>query len=269
MPAVRELDPSAVPIGDIFAAGMEGPSRPREVPSPADIDPDAPHGRDGDGRPLAPFGLTKDGKPKRTAAGRKPADDARVVKPGTPGDPDLGRPKLEERDYTRQLAETSEAVWVGLSMVSMVPLDQLPVIRSIPVPAGKGRPRRRLGELLKGAEVRVAAQAHIFNANRGALVGALNMAANNSVKARRLVERMETGDATWVLMCGAMILPLMSQSLSLWGSTLADDGLPPAADLAGRNKATMDAWIAAFNARLEQAAADAETQAGLNGQAPA
>ena len=266
---VKDADPQATELDAAFAAAMEGTPKPREVPSPPDIDPDAPHGRGEDGQPLAPYGLTKDGKPKRTSAGRKPSEAPRVAKPGDPkpegkADP-KPKPALEQKDFTGPLAETSEAIWVGLTFCSMAPLGKIPLISSLPIGKDKrtGQPRK-LGSLLDGLGDKIGAQAAIFNHNRGALVGALNIAANNSPKARRFAEWLETGDATWVLMCGAMLMPFISQSGSLWSGTLEEDELPPVEKLAANNKAQFDGWIERFNAQLAMAAEAAAMN--MNGQ---
>lgn len=266
--SVGTVDPDALPIGDIFAQAMAGPNKPRDVPSPGDVDPDAPHGRDAEGNPLAPFGWTKPTskndtpRPKLTSGGRKAKiDQARVASDPGPAasagkssvsHAETAKPKLEPRDYAGPLAETSEAIWVGLTMLSDVPLEKTPIIGRIPV--GKGKV---LGDYLAGLNRKLAAQAHIFNANRGGLVQALNVAANNSARARRLCDKLEAGDATWVLMCGAMVMPFMSQTASLWTNSLEADGLPALAKLAEANKASMDSWIAKFNSQLEALTAEA------------
>lgn len=276
MTTVKDADQSALDITELMGRAMSGPAQPRTVPSPSDIDPDAPHGRGDDGEPLAPYGWTKpqtkDDKPrpKLTAGGRKSKDDSRVAtvtsitRPASSASsakaadkqPDLGKPKLEPRDYTEGLAATSEALWVGLSVASVLPLDKTPIIGALPI--GKGR---KLGDVLKGINDRIAAQAHIFNANRGALVAAVNVAAQNSQRARNLAEKLESGDATWCLMVGAMVMPFVNQSASLWTDSLAADGLPGVEQLAKANQATLDGWIAKFNAQLAEQTAEATAEA--------
>lgn len=255
---VKDADPAAAELdAQIAEAWSAGISRPREVPSPPDVDLEAPHGRDDQGVPLEPFGRNKDGTIRKSAAGRKRNDEPRVGKIIPPGEPagDDTKPKLEQRDYTGPLAETSEAIWVGLTFASMAPLGKIPIISALPAGKDKktGQPRK-LGSILDGMETKIAAQAAIFDHNRGALVGALNIAANNSPRARRWADKLETGDATWVLMCGAMLMPFVSQSGSLWSGTLEEDELPPAEQLAQRNKQQFDAWIEKFNAQLAAAA---------------
>lgn len=261
---VKEADPRALELEDAFNAAMQGTAKPREVPSPPDIDTEAPHGRDPDGKPNAPFGYTKEGAVRKTAAGRKPnSDQPRTVAPGKIVDPKpaAAKAELEQRDYTGPLAEASEAIWVGATMISMTPLSSIPIIKGVPIGKDKetGLPRK-LGQLLEGAEKKLAAQAHIFNANRGALVGALNIAANNSARARRLADKLEMGDATWVLMCGAMMFPFISQSSALWTGELEANELPTIEKMAEANQATFDGWIGRFAAQL-----DAATEAAVAG----
>lgn len=274
MAGTPKADADAVGIDELFGQGMAGPQRPREVQSPDTVDRDAPHGRDADGNVLAPYGWTKPQRPgelprpKLSPGGRKAKDEnARVasvtaiIPPGGKAEPEGQGEQLEQRDYTGTLADTAETIWVGLSMAAMLPLERIPVIGTLPL--GKGR---TVGQYLAGVNDRLAAEAQIFNHNRGALVAALNTAANHSVRARRLVDKLEVTEPGWVLICGAMVMPFVSQTASLWTGTLAADGLPSAAELAKANRETMNSWIERFNEQLAAAAAQAASAEQLGEQ---
>lgn len=57
--AVKAADPDAINLDEAFREAMSAPAKPREVAAPPELDREAPHGRDDDGKPLAPFGWTK------------------------------------------------------------------------------------------------------------------------------------------------------------------------------------------------------------------
>lgn len=239
--AVPASDPAALELDQAFAAAMAGPAKPR-VPPPPDIDPDAPFGRGEDGSPLTPHGLTKEGKVRRSPAGRKSTDVARTAK--TEPDPPPPPGPLPAKDYSESLTATSEAAWLLLTMTSMAPLDRVPILSAVPL--GKGR---RLGQVLGGLGDRLGAQAAIFDQNRASLVAALNTAAAHNARARRLAERLETGDATWALVAGSMVLPFLHQSAALWGGEMTDQ----VAALAKSNREHLEAWTVRFTEQLAAA----------------
>jgi len=263
---VKEADPAAVSLDAAFATAMGAPAKPKEPAAPPETDPDAPHGRGEDGEPLAPFGLTKEGKPRRSTAGRKPKDDQARVSPAA-GQPPAGEVKtgtvVGKKDYSGALGETADSLWVALTVLGQLPLDKIPLIGRIP--AGKGV---TLGSRLAGAEVKLAAQAHILAEYKAPMVSALNLAAQNNARARRLAEKLETGDATWVLMCGALAAPVLVASRELWAGKL------DTAALAEANKAEFGKWMEqlteAMTAAAQQAGQETELAAlvAQNGHAP-
>lgn len=256
---VAAADPEATALDAAFAEAMGAAPKPKEPPAPPEIDPEAPHGREEDGSPKAPYGFTKEGRPKLTAGGRKRRDEdkARVTKAPVKDDAKTGT-VIPPKDFSKPLTETADGIWVGMTFLGQIPLADLPLVGKIPL--GKGK---TLGDKLAGAERKLQAQAHILNANKGALVGALNLAANNSPRARRLVEKLETGDATWAIMCGAMMAPFVMQSRALWAGTLAENEMPSVDEMARANAANFDAWSERVSAMLSEAAQAAQEGASL------
>lgn len=263
MSPVKEADPDAQALDDAFAAAMEAPARPREPSAPPEVDNDAPHGRDENGQPLAPFGLTKDGKPRRSAAGRKASnpDNAPRTSPAAAEAPEDAKGKPAGRDYAGPLSEFADAVWFAGSALgkggSAIPL----VGRYIP-------------------ERKVAAQAGVFRAYKGQLVGAVNLAAQHNARAARFAARIETGDITWVAMCAFMTMPFLTMSAAIWkgDQALAAAGVQGGIGaLAAANDTQLDAYLAEVSAQMEALAAQAQAeamaqmeaqQAAVNGHAP-
>jgi hypothetical protein len=252
MTAVKTADPAATELDAAFATAMGETVRPSEPASaPREIDRAAPHGRAEDGAPLAPYGLKADGTPRLSASGRKSAKDTRI----TGAQPAAPAPAMTSgQDYTDGLRDMADAAWIGLSFAAKMPLEKLPVVGKIP--AGKGR---RLGELLAGAGPRLDAQALLLAEHRDALVGAVNLSAQHSERARRFAQKAGGGDATWVLVAATMVLPLVAASAALWQGELATE------DLAASNQALLrqrlsqikDVITDAASAETERAAAPA------------
>ncbi len=252
---VKDADPQAKTLDEAFGSAMTGPAKPREPASPPAIDPDAPHGRDpATGEPKAPYGLTRDGKPRRSNAGRRPAgEQPRVISPDkaaaaaaddTPGAPLEGKP-LEARDYSAALMESSETIWFGASMLA------------------KFGPRVPLvGRFVPGEKI--AATAVVFNVERPRLAAALNLAAQHDARARRLAERLSGEDVSWMLSCMFMTVPFVSVVGAVWGGdpALTERELPPLRELAARNDQALEQQMARIKAQMEraQALAAAEQQ---------
>src|SRR5258708_24779622 len=177
---VAQADPRAASVDEAFAEARGGAPKPKEPPAPPEVDRDAPHGRDENGEPLAPYGLTKDGRPKLSPAGRKPnADDKARLAKDSPGQPAKGQGtqlQLEPHDFSGPLMDAGETIWFGGSIAAKLG-PQIPVV-------GKFVPGRKL-----------AATMAVFDAERPRLAAALNLAAQHDARARRLAERLATGDA--------------------------------------------------------------------------
>jgi hypothetical protein len=91
-------------------AGIPQRQAPPEVPPPPERDPDAPHGRDGDGKPLAPFGHKADGSPRIKPPGPGRPKSAVVV---TPPPSPSGQPG--GKNYADELTGLATSVWLGAS----------------------------------------------------------------------------------------------------------------------------------------------------------
>jgi hypothetical protein len=254
MSPVKAADPDAQALDDAFAQAMDAPARPNEPGAPPPVDPDAPHGRDEAGEPLAPFGHNKDGSVRKSNAGRRASkDDQPRIKPDTPEPPAGQLVPAAGKDYTKDLSEFGDAVWFAGSALgkggSAIPL------------IGRYLPERK-----------IAAQAAIFKAYKPSLVAAVNMAAQHNARAARFAASIESGELTWTVMCGFFVMPFMTASAAIWKDSdtyhaLADAGLPDLDTLAKRNDDNLDQFLEQINQQMEAAAADAAAQAGMTGAA--
>lgn len=257
--AVKAADPQAAELDAAFAEALGKPPRPAEPAAPPEVDHDAPHGRDPDGQPLAPYGHNKDGSIRRSHAGRKPKNDpdaprtAPAAPRETPAEPaGPGR----AHDYTGALTETADAAWLVMSVTGRYG-PEMPLI-------GKLIPARRLG-----------AQAALFKAHSDGLVGAVQYAAQHNDAAARWAAKLEKGEVSWALMFGFMVMPFVVQSAALWkledGERLGGAEGPTAAELAERNGEDLEQFMSLMKGQLAAAAVDAELAARLvaaNGAGP-
>jgi hypothetical protein len=249
---IKDADPDALSLDAAFKEAMEAPAKPREAPPPPEIDQDAPHGRDDDGNPLAPFGLTKDGKVRRSAAGR-PAKDARprtgpVPPPEPPGKPG---PPAPPADYSRALDELADAIWLALNGVAMAG-PHVPVVgRFIP-------------------EEKLQAQAYVLSLNKPRLCKAMQVAAEHNAGAARTCAKLAQGDITWVITAGALVMPFFAQSAAVFkgDEALASFGEEATVkNLAASNKVLMDSYVAQMQVLAEQEEARIQAEmAETNGQ---
>lgn len=255
---VKEADPNAQQLDGAFADAMNAPAKPKEAPAPPPIDPEAPHGRDADGQPLAPFGLTVDGRPRKTAAGRKAKKDQARTTDAQPAAPeDKPGAELPARDYSAALMDTGETIWFGGSVLAKVG-PQIPVL-------GRFIPGRKL-----------AATMAVFDSERPRLAAALNLAAEHDARARRLAERLADNEAGWALSCMFMVAPFAGAVAAVWqgDKALAERELPALDVLAKANEDALDRALAKITAQMEMAQLAATQQAaaeftGQDGQQPA
>jgi hypothetical protein len=244
MPPVKQADPAAAELDAAFAEAMKGPARPREAPPPPEIDPEAPHGRDERGEPLAPHGHNKDGSVRKSAAGRRARDDQpRTGKVIPPGEQSKGKTRAmpEPADYTETLAELHDAIWFGLHGLSMIG-PRLPVV---------GR---------KLEHDKLAAQAYVWRLNKPGLLRAARIgAAHNAAIAARCAQLADS-DTTWVLMAGFCVMPFVAQSAAVFAGDEALARMNPDASvarLAELHRAEMDATMEQLKQQLAELAAQA------------
>lgn len=246
--AVREASADAISLDDAFAGAMAGPAKPREAAPPPEVDNDAPHGRAEDGTPLAPYGLTKAGKPRkgpqgrpakpdeepRTAAAAAVAEQARAPGPRKPG-----------AAYSQSLNEFGDAIWMGGSVLAVIG-PKMPLV----------------GQYIPGQKM--AAAAEVLDRHKPRLVAAVCLAADHSERARRLAEKIDTGDATWAVVAGMLVLPMVQElGFVLRGDkALAGAELPLLADRAAANEAKLNEYMKKLGDQMEAQAADLARQAG-------
>jgi hypothetical protein len=260
MATIPKADPNAVSLDDAFQQAMAGPSKPTGEPgSPPPVDVDAPFGRDASGKPIAKYGLTRAGKPRRTPGGSRgggtPAGQ-RVVTVDVLGTeskaqaegskpPQPDKPKPAPKDYSSDLSDFANAIWFGQTAIASLSggLSKIPVV-------GKFIP----------SEDRMNAQAALFRTQTPQLVAAINMAAQNNAKARKFAESIAGGEATWVLMAGFLAMPFVAQTAFLWQGTLEAHEMPSEHELAKHNQGLMSEFMASMSAQMEAAVREAQAQ---------
>ena len=248
MSPVKDADPEAIALDEAFRAAMDAPAKPREVPPPPETDLEAPHGRDDDGKPLAPFGLTSGGRPRLTAAGRKPKNDQPRV--GSVTAPPVSEKSSKavrkpvavtpNADYSETLSELHDAIWLGLTGLGIVGAN-LPVV-------GRYVPEKKL-----------SAEAAIFHAHKAALCGSIQLAAQHNAGAARFCAKLAGGDVTWVAMAGFMIMPFFAHTSAILrgDDALTTMGLPKLDDLAAQNQQDLSEFMGRISAVMEQQAKQA------------
>lgn len=251
MSPVSQADPAAQTLDAAFAEAMGAPPKPREPPAPAEVDPDAPHGRDDQGAPLEPFGRTKDGRIRRSPAGRPPKEDQPRTGPA-PAAP-AGKSNTDTPpavlcrpgELSKELSDTADAVWFGMSALGKA-------APAIPLVGGWA--------VRKGLPGRLQAQAAVWYATKDRAVAAVSLAAEHSASAARFARKLEGGDITWMITCLSLVAPIVSLSGTVWAgdadAQLAAAGQPSVADLAKKNEAAMDEAVRLMTAHVAQLAAE-------------
>jgi hypothetical protein len=247
---VREASADAVSVGDLFQQGMQARDNAGDPATPPPVDKDAPHGRGDDGRPLAPFGYTLDGRPKLTAGGRKrKGDDGARITDHQPADdkkPGKTEPQAADRDadYSDGLTGAHDAVWAGITALSKIG-PRIPVV-------GPRVPGTKLG-----------AAAFVWHSNQAQMCGAFALAAKHNDSAARFAAKFASGQATWPIMCAAMVLPVAGAMAAVFAGDdrLAELELPATAELDKRNDAAMQEQIQATMDQFAQLAAEVQAAA--------
>jgi len=255
MSPVKAADPAAAELTAAFGEAMTGgPARPRGPDAPPAIDHEAPHGREADGSPAAPYGLNKDGSVRKSAAGRKARDpDSAARTSDAASNPQAGG--LPPRDFAAPLMDAGETLWFGGSVLAKVG-PQIPLI-------GRWVPGQKL-----------AATMAVFDSERPRLAAALNEAAQHDARARKLAEKLAMGDAGWALTCMFMVAPFTGAVAAIWqgDEALAEREMPLLAELADANDTAMDKMLAKISQQMELAQqlaaekAQRATDAAMNAQ---
>lgn len=171
---------------DAGAAVDHGP--PVSAPPKKSDNPDAPHGVDANGVPLAPYGHKADGRPRIKPGGpgraKSPDDKARVATlPRSSSSASSGSSASSSSDdgpdFSAQLADLGTTVWLAGSMLRGG--------RLIIVPVPDMRP-----------------YAAVFKQQLPGLVGAWNVAARQSSTVRGYVERV-SGEGAWSWKVGVAV----------------------------------------------------------------
>lgn len=241
-------DPKARELDEAFATAMSGPAKPRSEPTtPPEIDPDAPFGRDDDGKPIAKYGYRNDGSIRLTGAGRK-SKDARARVDERPAETQAIQDQAGGGDdYTAELIGTAQGAWLCLTAASKLPLGKL-----------------RLGKfgLPADASDRMAAQAYLLDQSKVQLAMALGTAAKHNARARAWARKLASEDATWMLTVASLAGPFVGASLDLWkGTTLAPDKAETVKTMAAANSERMEEMKAQFEAMVAEAQAQAQLAA--------
>lgn len=167
-----------------------------------EIDPKAPHGRDENGTPLAPFGYKTNGDPKLSNRGRQPAPG----KKATPNTKSGSRPKSRTKTQTKgQLVEL-----VGMVTTPLAAASDSPVVK------------KKLGDRQALA---LAGDAVIIDAFAEPMVDAIIMAAETKPGLLAWMDRVED-KAPFLMMAqvGAQLVKAIVQNHMSPDQRLADAG---------------------------------------------
>lgn len=171
-----------------FAAAMAAPSSDDgEAQGPPDVPPIDPE---------APYGWTKEGAPKRRP-GRPPKQDKARTVPGSSVSKATAPPKGGKgdsqaqgpRDYSEGLSDFTQLLWMGLA--------------GLPIPGDERRIRCRV-------------QAAVLKENQAGVVSGVNIMAQHNGVIRWGVEKLATGEASWIFPAILALMPFAVQTSMLW-----------------------------------------------------
>jgi hypothetical protein len=170
-----------------FAAAMAAPSPDDpEAPAPPDVpaaDPEAPWGRTADGRPKR-----KPGRPPKNRARTVPGSQVSKAEPAAKGGKGDSQAR-PGRDYTEGLSDFTQLLWMGLA--------------GLPIPGDERRIRCRV-------------QAAVLKENQAGVVSGVNIMAQHSGPVRWVVEKLATGEASWIFPAVLALMPFAVQTSMLW-----------------------------------------------------
>lgn len=216
----------ANPVGDAFEQALRSDAQAAQAgqaPAPpritASSDPEAPHGRGDDGKPLAPFGFVKGTERPRikpAGPGRGGKDDApRTAKAPAVAAGQAGKviPPGDQPDFREDLSGLAMSVWIGGAM--------LPPTRPY---------------------------AYLFRQAMPGMVEAWNAAAQQNAAVRAQVEKWAgEGSYGWVLRVSITTVPFLVACAQLASTpkdpAAAADRKALRADLAARSKADLDEYM--------------------------
>jgi hypothetical protein len=219
----RVTTATADPVANAFEAALakdagRAASPPPDIPPPPPVDPDAPHGRDAEGTPLAPYGHHKQtgrpnkkppgpGRPKTATA---PAAGGRAAGMSSPP----GSPSTGGEDYAGDLKDLADGIWMGAS----------------------GLKGGRLGPV-RVPDLRAHALA--WHQSTPQLVGAWAAAADKNPTVRGYVRKL-SGEGSWSWIIGVAISAAgLAAGLAAVSSATAEDR----AQLAAHNDKLSEAFV--------------------------
>ena len=118
--------PIGEPVDPEFAAAMAAPPKGQtakpDYPAPPKRDPAAPHGRDKNGNPNAPYGFKADGTPRQVPAGpgKPPRTPAGHTEPSRPQTPAATPPADIKVRRAEDATTTFELISAGMSLLAML-----------------------------------------------------------------------------------------------------------------------------------------------------
>jgi hypothetical protein len=219
-----------------FAKAMAAPEPGQQAGyrAPPKRDPDAPHGRDSGGTPLAPHGYKPDGKPRAVppgpGRGHTGKDDAaRVQKPGGKKPAPAALPAADLAEVTARRAgdatTTLELLSAGGTLLAMVRTAKAQAAYQKADAAGdKAATKKAQGAHGRAQVLQLDAAAFALHADS---VGpAVAEAASHNAMAAALVDRLSLFNG--VASVGLAVMPLIYQVIANHAPAEVHDDFPPA-----------------------------------------